>query len=103
LLLYVSRSFSGGGYVLGEFRVLFVLLFFVTGAPMLLIYLLKSALAGSQWFIDNIHLAFAILIGSTVWVTLISLVALASSAWLRWRPAAAGTFFSPPFFPPPAF
>jgi len=99
LPLYFSRPFSRVEYVLGKFSVLFVLLFFVTGAPMLLIYLLKSALAGSEWFIDNIHLAFAILIGSTVWVTLISLVALASSAWLRWRPAAAGMLFALLFFP----
>src|SRR4030095_8227588 len=99
LPLYFSRPFSRVEYVLGKFSVLFVLLFFVTGAPMLLIYFLKSALAGSQWFIDNIHLAFAILIGSIVWVTLISLVALASSAWLRWRPAAAGMLFALLFFP----
>ena len=99
LPLCFSRPFSRVEYVLGKFSVLFVLLFLVTGAPMLLIYLLKSALAGSQWFIDNIHLAFAILIGSLVWVTLISLVALASSAWLRWRPAAAGMLFALLFFP----
>jgi len=99
LPLYFSRPFSRVEYVLGKFSVLFVLLFLVTGGPMLLIYLLKSALAGSQWFIDNIHLAFAILIGSIVWVTLISLVALASSAWLRWRPAAAGMLFALLFFP----
>src|SRR5215470_13089548 len=99
LPLYFSRPFSRVEYVLGKFSVLFVLLFLVTGAPMLLIYLLKSALAGSQWFMDNIHLAFAILFGSLVWVTLISLVALASSAWLRWRPAAAGMLFALLFFP----
>jgi len=66
---------------------------------MLLIYVVKSALSGSQWFIDNIHLAFASLVGSLLWVVLISLVALASSAWVRWRPAAAGMMFALFFIP----
>jgi ABC-2 type transport system permease protein len=60
---------------------------------------LKSSLAGWSWFVGNIHLAFAITLGSAVWVTLLSLVALASSAWLRWRPAAAGMLFALLFFP----
>src|SRR5262245_18136965 len=99
LPLYFSRPFSRVEYVLGKFSVLFVLLYLVTGAPMLLIYLLKSTLAGSEWYIRNIHLAFAVAIGSLIWVTLISLVALASSPWLRWRSAAAGMLFALFFFP----
>src|SRR5262245_12381757 len=99
LPLYFSRPFSRAEYVLGKFSVLFVLLSLVTGAPMLFIYLLKSTLAGWSWFVENTHLAFAIALGSVVWVTLLSLVALASSAWLRWRPAAAGMLFALLFFP----
>ena len=99
LPLYFSRPFSRLEYVGGKFSVLFVLLSLVTGAPMLVIFLLKSALAGSDWFIDNIHLAFAIALGFLVWVTLISLVSLASSAWVRWRPAAAGMLFALFFIP----
>lgn len=99
LPLYLSRPFSRVEYVLGKFNVLFVLLFLITGAPMLLIFTLKSALAGSAWLINNIHLAFAITVGSVVWVTLISLISLASSAWVRWRPAAAGMLFALFFIP----
>jgi len=99
LPLYFSRPFSRVEYVFGKFSVLFVLLWLVTGAPMLFIYLLKSSLAGWFWFVDNLHLAFAIVLGSAVWVSLLSLVALASSAWLRWRPAAAGMLFALLFFP----
>jgi len=99
LPLYFSRPFSRAEYVLGKLSVLFILLSMITGAPMLLIYLLKSALAGSQWFIENIHLAFAIVAGSLLWVTLISLMSLASSAWVRWRPAAAGMLFALFFIP----
>jgi ABC-2 type transport system permease protein len=99
LPLFLSRPFSRVEYVLGKFSVLFVLLSLITAAPMLLIYLLKSTLAGGQWFVDNIHLALAITIGSLVWVTLISLVSLACSAWVRWKPAAAGMIFALFFFP----
>jgi ABC-2 type transport system permease protein len=99
LPLYFSRPFSRLEYVLGKFSVLFVLLALSTAAPMMFIYFLKSSLAGWSWFVDNIHLAFAITLGSAVWVTLLSLVALASSAWLRWRPAAAGMLFALLFFP----
>src|SRR5262245_9118436 len=99
LPLYLSRPFSRAEYVLGKFLVLFVLLSMITAVPMLLIYILKSALMGFTWFANNIHLAFAVLIGSLVWVTLISLLSLASSAWVRWRPAAAGMLFALFFFP----
>jgi ABC-2 type transport system permease protein len=99
LPLYFSRPFSRTEYVLGKFSVLFTLLSMVTTVPMLLIYLLKSALAGSDWFFKNIHLAFAVTLGTLVWVTLISLVSLASSAWVRWRPAAAGLLFALFFIP----
>ncbi len=99
LPLYFSRPFSRAEYVFGKFVVLFILLYLITGAPMLLIYILKSALAGSAWFVDNIHLAVAVLVGSFVWVTLITLISLASSAWVRWRPAAAGMLFALFFIP----
>src|SRR6185436_6451070 len=68
LPLFFSRPFSRVEYVLAKFSVLFVVLSLITGAPMLLIYLMKSALAGSAWFIENIHLAFAVALGSLVWV-----------------------------------
>src|SRR6185503_598137 len=99
LPLYLSRPFSRAEYVLGKFLVLFVLLSLITVVPMLLIYVLKSALMGFGWFAANIHLAFAVLTGSIVWVTLISLISLASSAWVRWRPAAAGMLFALFFLP----
>ena len=99
LPLFFSRPFSRVEYVLGKFSVLFVVLAFITGLPSLLIFLLKSSLAGSQWFFDNIHLAFAIVVGSLVWITALSLVAMAASAWVRWRPAAAGMLFALFFLP----
>jgi ABC-2 type transport system permease protein len=99
LPLYFSRPFSRAEYIIGKFAALFVVLGMVTTVPMLLIFLMKSVLAGSEWFVQNIHLAFAVTVGTLVWVTLLSLVSMASSAWLRWRPAAAGMLFALFFFP----
>src|SRR5262249_19210496 len=82
-----------------KFTVLFLLLSSITAAPMLLIFILKSSLVGSAWIRANTHLAFASVVGSLVWVTLIALVSLASSAWVRWRPAAAGMMFALFFIP----
>src|SRR5262249_51163778 len=99
LPLFFSRPFSRLEYVLGKFSVLFLLLSSITAAPMFLIFILKSSLAGSEWIRANTHLAFASVVGSLVWVTLIALVSLASSAWVRWRPAAAGMMFALFFIP----
>jgi ABC-2 type transport system permease protein len=99
LPLYFSRPFSRAEYVLGKFSVLFILLSLITAAPLLVIYVVKASLAGPQWFFDNLHLANATLLGSLIWVSLISLVAMASSAWVRWRPAAAGMLFALFFIP----
>jgi ABC-2 type transport system permease protein len=99
LPLYLSRPFSRVEYVLGKFSVLFILLSLITVMPLLLLFFVKSSLAGGSWFIENIRLAYAITLGCLIWVTLISLVALASSAWVRWRPAAAGMLFALFFIP----
>lgn len=99
LPLYFSRPFSRGEYIIGKFAALFAVLSMVTTVPMLLIFLMKSFFAGSHWFVENLYLAFAVTVGTLVWVTLISLISMASSAWLRWRPAAAGMLFALFFFP----
>ena len=99
LPLYLSRPFSRVEYVIGKISVLFILLSLITMTPLLLLYGVKSSLAGWSWFIENIHLAYAVGLGSLIWVALISLVALASSAWVRWRPAAAGMLFALFFIP----
>jgi len=99
LPLYLSRPFSRVEYVLGKFSVLFILLSLITVTPLLLLFTVKSSLAGWSWFTENIYLAYAVALGTLIWVTLLSLVALAASAWVRWRPAAAGMLFALFFIP----
>src|SRR5215471_1082022 len=48
LPLYFSRPFSRAEYIIGKFAALVVVLSMVTTVPMLLIFLMKSVLAGSE-------------------------------------------------------
>jgi hypothetical protein len=54
-------------------------------------------MAGWSWFAENYRLGLAIFAGFFLWILLVSLVALASSAYVRWRVVAGalvlGIFF----------
>lgn len=94
LSLVLSRPFSRGEYVLGKLLVLLALLSAVTWIPGLLLVLLQGSLAGWSWVQTNSHLAWAIFAGSWLWILLVSLLALALSVVLRWRPVATGAVFA---------
>lgn len=89
LPLYLSRPFSRSEYVLGKFSVLAVLLSAVTWMPGWALFALEGNYAGLGWMTANLQLPIAIFIGSWVWIVTVSLMALALSAWVRWRPVAA--------------
>ncbi len=89
LPLYLSRPFSRAEYVLGKFTVLALLLSAITWVVGWALFALQSNYAGWSWMVANVQLAAAIFIGSWVWITIVSLMALALSAWVRWRPVAA--------------
>ncbi len=93
LPLYLSRPFSRTEYVLGKFAVLGVLLSLITWVPGMLLFLMQSSLEGSAWFFSNLQIRGAIFTGAWVWILTISLLALALSAWVRWRPVAIGMTF----------
>jgi len=65
--------------------------------PDLLLYCLQAGLAEGNWFWTHGRIAYAILTASLLWIVLLSLLALAMSAWVRWRIAASalivGIFF----------
>lgn len=90
LPLYLCRPFSRAEYVLGKVTVLVILLSLVTWAPGLLLFLLQAYLEGAGWFVSNLWMAGAIFVGSMTWIVLLSLLALAISAWVRWRVVASG-------------
>ena len=93
LPLYLSRPFSRIDYVLGKMLVLLILQSSVTWVPLLLLYLLQSGLAGQEWMLENGRIVLAILIGSMAWNVFLSLLALAFSAWVRWKAVAGALLF----------
>ncbi len=93
LPLYLCRPFNRVDYVLGKMSVLLILLSAITWAPLLFLYFFNASLAGSDWLWNNLYLAVAIFLGSLIWILLISLISLAISAWVRWKPIAGMLMF----------
>jgi len=93
LPLYLARPFSRTEYVLGKMSVLLILMSIMTWVPGLLLYILQSSLEANGWFGHNLRIAGAIFLGSWIWILLLSLLALALSAWVKWKPMAGGLLF----------
>ncbi|MFM2124799.1 MAG: hypothetical protein RL328_1250 [Acidobacteriota bacterium] len=90
LPLYFSRPFSRAEYVLGKVSVLALLLSTITWIPALVVWIIQASLAGWDWTVANVAVAAGLVIGLMLWVLLLSLIALAVSAWVKWRIAAGG-------------
>jgi ABC-2 type transport system permease protein len=88
LPLYLSRPFSRTEYVLGKMTVLVVLMSLVTWIPGLLLFFFQGYLEGAGWLGTNLRIGGAIFAGSWAWILVVSLVALAISAWVKWKPVA---------------
>jgi ABC-2 type transport system permease protein len=93
LALYLARPFSRVEYVLGKMTVLVTLMSLMTWVPGLLCFGLQGYLEGFQWMKDNARLASGIFFGALVWILLLALLAMALSAWVKWKPAAGGLMF----------
>ncbi|HVR28502.1 MAG TPA: hypothetical protein VMS86_03115 [Thermoanaerobaculia bacterium] len=91
--LYLSRPLTRCDYILGKLAILGTLLSAITWVPGLLLVGLQSALAGGGWLVEHARIPIGILLGSLAWIVLLSLSALAISAWIRWRPLATGALF----------
>lgn len=85
LPLYFCRPLSRVEYVLGKALPIVVLLSFITWIPGLIVFGVESSLAGWSWTWDNLHLAGGVVFGSFLWITVLSMLALALSAWVRWK------------------
>jgi ABC-2 type transport system permease protein len=88
LALYLSRPFSRAEYVTGKMTVLLVLLSLITWVPGLLLYAIQASCTGWTWIKPNLWLARSIVLGPLIWIGVLSLIALALSAWVKWRIAA---------------
>lgn len=102
LPLYLCRPFSRGEYVVGKMSVVMILLSLITWVPGLLLFLFQSYLEGAGWMFSNLQIAFAIFVGSIVWIITLALLSQAVSAWVKWRVIASaallGIFFIPSAF-----
>ncbi len=88
LPLYLARPFSRSEYVLGKLSVLVILISAITWVPGLLLFCFQSYMMGWSWFTQNLRMPFAILLGSAIWILVVSLLALAVSAYVKWKPVA---------------
>jgi ABC-2 type transport system permease protein len=93
LSLYLARPFSRAEYVLGKMLVLVILLSLMTWVPGLLLFGLEGYLEGWDWVTANSRIASGLFFGSWIWILVLCLLALALSAWVKWKPAAGGLMF----------
>lgn len=92
LPLYLYRPITRAEYVLGKMAVLFVPLSFITWIPGLFLVITQAGLEPG-WIANNGHLPAAIFVGSWIWILLLSVLALALSAWVKWKLAASALLF----------
>ncbi len=97
LPLYLARPLARRDYVLGKMTVLFVLLSPPTWIAGLAVFALQSSLEGGGWWLEHVRIGLAYLVGHLAWMLTVSLLSLAVSAWVRYKPAARavliGVFF----------
>lgn len=85
LPLYLSRPLSRADYVLSRLLVLAGIISPVTWIPGLLLFGMQSGIAGWSWFAANWTIGLGLVAGFVLWIVLVGLVALACSAYVKWR------------------
>lgn len=88
LPLYFSRPLTRTDYILSRMIVLLGLLSLVTIVPGMLLFGMQTGIAGAAWFWENWYLGAAIFFGFALYIVMVSLVALTSSAYVKWRVVA---------------
>jgi ABC-2 type transport system permease protein len=91
LALYLSRPLNKTDYVLGKLVVLLGLGSVVTWVPGMLLFFFQGYLADG-WLAEHLHIGRAVFLGSWLWILVLSVWALAVSAWVKWRPWATIAF-----------
>lgn len=84
LTLYLCRPLSRTEYVLGKMAVLVITLSWITWVPGLVLFFTQASME-SGWLGAHTALAAGILVGSFLWILVLSLLSLALSAWVKWR------------------
>lgn len=98
LPLYFCRPFSRAEYVLGKSSVLGILLSQITWIPGLVLFAMQASFAGAKWTWDNLWIAGSLVLSSLIWIAILSLLAMALSAWVKWRIVAGALLLAVMFF-----
>ncbi len=98
LPLYFCRPFSRAEYVLGKSSVLAILLSQITWIPGLILFTVQASFAGAGWAWNNLWIAGSLILGSLIWIAILSLLAMAFSAWVKWRIVAGAMLLAVMFF-----
>ncbi len=85
LPLYFSRPLTRWSYALARLSVIVGMLSVVTWIPGLVLFGLQVGMAGGWWFLANWTLGIAVVVGFLLWLLVLSLVAMATSAYVKWR------------------
>src|SRR5579864_2177692 len=98
LPLYFCRPFSRAEYVLGKSSVLAILLSQITWVPGLVLFVMQASLAGASWTWTHLWIAGSLVLSSLIWIAMLSLLAMALSAWVKWRIVAGALLLAVMFF-----
>lgn len=86
--LYLSRPLGKTDYVFGKLLPLLLLSMAVAWLPGVLVFAAQSAFLGFDWMLEHMRFPFALGAACLVWTVCLGTIALAVSAWVKWRPAA---------------
>jgi ABC-2 type transport system permease protein len=98
LPLYFCRPFSRAEYVLGKSSVLAILLSQITWVPGLVLFIMQASLAGASWTWTHLWISGSLVLSSLLWIAMLSLLAMALSAWVKWRIVAGALLLAVMFF-----
>jgi ABC-2 type transport system permease protein len=88
LPLYFSRPLTRWSYALARLTVIVGMLSVVTWIPGLALFALQVGMTGGWWLVANWTLGAAIVSGFLLWLLVLSLVAMATSAYVKWKVVA---------------
>jgi len=98
LPLYFCRPFSRAEYVAGKASVLAILLSLITWIPGLVLFAVQASLSGYAWTWDHLWIVGSLVLSSFIWIAILSLLAMALSAWVKWRIVAGALLLAVLFF-----
>ncbi|MBN2321418.1 MAG: hypothetical protein JXR49_20230 [Acidobacteria bacterium] len=93
LPLYFSRPITRTEYALCRLGTLAGLLSIITWIPGLILFAMQSAMADPPWFSEHWRIGAGLFLGFLLWIILVSLVALAGSAYVKMKVVAGGLVF----------